>query len=403
MFHTSRPSSADVFITAELARRPTRCADHLEEKRALQEIAGCMSEAPETILPRFVDLAMRMTGGVSAGLSLLEDAPKPAMFRRHHVVGSLAILDGMATPPHDSPCSVALAERAPVLSRHPERLYAWIAAAGIEMPEMLLVPLVVAGEPAGALWIVAGQPGHFDGGDARSTAELAGFVGIALRMLHSEERLRRALEAEATLAREMSHRLKNLFTLASTMIRLGSRSARDKDELARGLLSRLHALASAHQLLMAGGDAAPSDLGLLLEAVIAPFQPDGSRPVALIGPTVLLKPQAVAGLALIVNELATNAVKYGALASEAGRVSIAWGVEADRLTLTWTEGGGQAVTAPPDHVGFGSRLLDSTIVRQFGGHFTRDWRPAGLIVHLDLPLAAVSPVTDGAVTPRWSG
>jgi two-component sensor histidine kinase len=391
MFHESLPSPADVFITAELMRRPTRLADHLNEKRALQEIAGYMSEAPETILPRFVDLAMRMTGGVSAGLSLLEDAPMPGTFRRHHVVGSLAVLDGMATPPQDSPCSVAIAERTPVLSCHPERLYAWIAAAGVEMPEMLLVPLVVAGEPAGALWVAAGRTGHFDGDDARSATELAGFVGNALHVLRTEERLRRALEAEATLAREMSHRLKNLFTLASTMIRLGSRSARDKDELACGLLSRLHALTSAHQLLMTGGDAAPPDLGLLFETVIAPFQPDGSRPVALDGPAVPLKPPAVTGLALIVNELATNAVKYGALASDAGRVSIVWGVEAGRLLLTWTERGGQAVTASPDHVGFGSRLLDSTIVRQFGGRFTRDWRPAGLIVHVELPLAAVSP------------
>jgi two-component sensor histidine kinase len=391
MLQTSLPSPADVFITAELARRPIRFADHLKEKRALQEIAGYMTEAPEKILPRFVDLAMRMTGGVSAGLSLLEDAPVPGVFRWHHVRGALAAFDGMVTPRADSPCGVTLDEQAPVLSRHPERLYAWIAAAGIEVPEVLLVPLVVTGELSGTLWIVADQAGHFDGGDARSAAELAGFVGNALHVLRTEERLRRALEAEATLAREMSHRLKNLFTLASTMIRLGSRSARDKDELARGLLSRLHALASAHQLLMAGGDAAPSDLGLLLEAVIAPFQPDGNRPVALNGPAVPLRPQAVAGLALIVNELATNAVKYGALASDAGQVSIVWGVEAGRLLLTWTERGGQAVTASPDHVGFGSRLLDSTIVRQFGGRFTRNWRPAGLIVHVELPLAAVSP------------
>lgn len=125
--------------------------------------------------------------------------------------------------------------------------------------------------------------------------------------------------------------------------------------------------------------------------MIAPFRPDGSRHVALNGPAVPLKPQAIAGLALIVNELATNAVKYGALASEAGRVSIVWRVEADRLALTWTERGGQVVTAAPDHAGFGSRLLDSTIVRQFGGRFTQDWRPAGLIVHVELPLAAVSP------------
>ncbi len=391
MLHRSLPLPADVFITDELARRPIRLADHLKEKQALQEIAGCMTEAPEKILPRFVDLAMRMTGGVSAGLSLLEEVPAPGVFRWHHVRGALAAFDGTVTPRNDSPCGVTLDERAPVLSRHPERLYAWIAAAGIEVPEVLLVPLVVAGELSGTLWIVADQSGHFDGGDARSATELAGFVGNALHVLRTEERLRRALEAEATLAREMSHRLKNLFTLASTMIRLGSRSASDKDELARGLLSRLHALASAHQLLMAGGDAAPSDLGLLLEAVIAPFQPDGNRPVALNGPALPLRPQAVAGLALIVNELATNAVKYGALANDAGRVSIVWGVEADRLLLTWTERGGQAVTASPDHVGFGSRLLDSTIVRQFGGRFTRDWRPAGLIAHIELPLAAVSP------------
>jgi hypothetical protein len=75
--------------------------------------------------------------------------------------------------------------------------------------------------------------------------ELASFAAIALRMIQSEERLQQALRLQETLAEEMSHRVKNVFALAESMVRLGARSAASKDDLAAKLMGRLHALADA--------------------------------------------------------------------------------------------------------------------------------------------------------------
>src|ERR1700678_2134604 len=84
------PSVADVFITDELARRAPKKVDYLQEKLALQDLAARMADEPEAVLPRFVDLAMEMTGGVSAGLSLYEENPAPGVFRWTYLRGILA-------------------------------------------------------------------------------------------------------------------------------------------------------------------------------------------------------------------------------------------------------------------------------------------------------------------------
>src|SRR5665213_3395166 len=75
------PSVADVFITNELNRRVPKKVSYLQEKLALQDLAARMADQPDEVLPRFVDLAMEMTGGVSSGLSLYEENPAPGVFR----------------------------------------------------------------------------------------------------------------------------------------------------------------------------------------------------------------------------------------------------------------------------------------------------------------------------------
>lgn len=192
---------ADVFITDELDRRAPKKTDYLQEKLAIQDLASRMADQPEEVLPRFVDLALEMTGGVSAGLSLYEDDPAPGVFRWHYLRGVLAPFNGATTPRDFSPCGITLDRNAPVLSLHPERVYGWIADANIVVPEVLLVPLYLGGKlPLGTLWIVSDREGHFDRGHARALTELAAFVGIALRMVRNEQRLNQALEAQAKAA-----------------------------------------------------------------------------------------------------------------------------------------------------------------------------------------------------------
>ena len=177
------PSIAEVYITDDLKRRPPKKTDYLKEKQALQELAVRMVDQPDDILPRFVDLALEMAEGSAAGISLYEDNPAPGIFRWHNVRGALSPFDGTTTPRNFSPCGVTLDANGPVLSTYPERVYDWIADAGITVPEVLLVPVYVGSrEPSGTLWIVSQDIGHFDQGHARIAAELAGFVGIALRM-----------------------------------------------------------------------------------------------------------------------------------------------------------------------------------------------------------------------------
>ena len=190
-----------MFITDELDRRAPKKTDYLQEKLALQDVAARMADQPEEVLPRFVDLALEMTGGVSAGLSLYEESPPPGVFRWQYLRGRLAPFDGATTPRDFSPCGITLDRNAPVLAQHPERVYGWIADANIVVPEVLLVPLYLGGKvPLGTLWIVSDREGHFDSGHARALTELAAFVGIALRMVRSEHRLNQALEAQERAA-----------------------------------------------------------------------------------------------------------------------------------------------------------------------------------------------------------
>jgi hypothetical protein len=176
---------ADVLITNQLRFRNAKPRDHLKEKHALHDVAEQMVDDPEAVLRRLVDLAIEITGAMSAGLSILEPDPAPGIFRWKYLRGALTALTvfhDATTPRYYSPCGVALDTCAPVLSAHPERFYSWIAEAKFVVPEMLLVPLHVAGkEPLGTLWIMASEAGHFDSGHAEAMMELASFVGLALR------------------------------------------------------------------------------------------------------------------------------------------------------------------------------------------------------------------------------
>jgi two-component sensor histidine kinase len=380
--------ASDVFITAELASRSPRKADYLREKLALQDLATRMADNPKDVLSRFVELAMQMTGGSAGGLSLFEQQPAPGVFRWQHLCGSLSRFEGATTPRNDSPCGVTLDQKTPVLTRHSERLYKWIADANIEVPEVLLVPLFVGEpEPLGTLWIVADTEGHFDSGHARNMTELAAFVGIALRMQRNEERLRATLKAQEVLTREMNHRLKNVFALVDGMIQLSARGTASKEDLSKSVSERLRALASAHALVL--GDApGQSDLLTLIRTILRPYEIEAGDRFLVTGPLFVCSERAVTSLALVIHELATNAAKYGALRSERGAVQITWAEHGAALVLRWVESGGPPVAAPICS-GFGSKLIQSTITVQFGGKVHYDWQPNGLIIEMKLPIEAI--------------
>jgi two-component sensor histidine kinase len=390
---------ADLYITPQLQRRVPKRTDHLREKLALQDIAAQMVDHPEQVLPKLVERAMEMTGAASAGISAFESQEgTPGIFRWRDLKGELARFEGATTPRDYSPCGVCLDRFEPTLTRHPERHYTWIAEAGVVCPEVLLVPLYVAhGEPLGTLWIVSEHEGYFDSGHARIMRELASFTGIALAMLRDQQRLKEAVKQQEVLTAEMSHRIKNLFSIVHAMIHVSKRSATSAADMANILSGRLQALAAAHALARPSfglGTSEPpqsmASLKELIRAILKPYEVKGGKRFILEGPEIRLGARATTSLALVIHEFATNAAKYGAFVGDEGRVSVSWRQEGESIALQWRESGGPIIAAEPTRQGFGSSLTRDTILRQLEGTFALDWREQGLVTDFTLPLATLA-------------
>jgi two-component sensor histidine kinase len=385
-----------VYITDELYRRAPKATDYQLEKTALQDLARQMIDHPSEVLSRLVDLAIGLCGGISGGISLWEKYPPPGVFRWHHLRGNLEQFSGGVTPREFSPCGITLDLNKALLAKRPERVYTWLGDANISLAELLLVPLFVGGtEPLGTLWIVSEKEGHFDSGHARVMTELAAFAGIAVHVVQGEERLKASLFEQETLAREMSHRLKNMFSMALGLIRATEKASSTPAEMSRSLSGRMEALATASALVRRNFDDRAirdgADLGEVVRKILRPHEDprDGSR-FAIEGSPIRLGEHAVNGIALILHELATNAAKYGALKSDDGSVAIIWRKAEDCLVLDWTERGGPIITAAPEKMGFGTTLTQRTVVGQFNGALTREWKAAGLKVAMSLPIAKLS-------------
>ena len=374
---------AEVFITDRLARRPESRPDYLREKLAIQDLANEMADHPDEVLPRLVKLAMGLCEADSAGVSVLDADAK--VFRWLGLQGALSVFEGATTPRDHSPCGVCLDHCGAVLMERPERVYEWIRDANISVPEVLLVPLFIkGGAQLGTLWVVARDGRHFDSGHARILTELATFTGIALRMIQSEDKLKGALEQQATLTKEMSHRVKNVFAIANGLIRVTARNSATKEQLAESLTGRLQALAEAHALVRRSfsetGKGQDIPLGEIIARILRPYQNDA----AIGGPDIRLGEHATNNVALVFHELATNAAKHGALSHDGGSVSVGWTQDGERLVVDWQETGGPAVNTP-DKQGFGSTLVKSTLT-SLGAEITHHWQAHGLRVVIAAPL-----------------
>jgi two-component sensor histidine kinase len=368
-----------VFTTDELLVRPAPAPDYIGEKLALQDLARSMADHPTEVLPRLVARSMETCDADSAGISVLDGD----VFRWTALVGKSSAFEGATTPRNFSPCGVCLDQSSPVLMERPERAYSWIADANITVPEVLLVPLMRHGAvPVGTLWVVAREGHKFHSGHARALSEMAVFTGIALQMIHTDLHLKKALEDQEVLAKEMSHRVKNVFAVTGAMIKMTARHTETKEEMTTALTGRLTALSDAHSLVRrsftAGDDLNRVDLAEAIRTVLRPYTtPD------LSGPMVSLGERSTNSIALVFHELATNAAKYGALKDD-GKVSVAWRVENENVEIIWREIG-KPVHAP-DQLGFGSQLVASTIAAH-NGRIDYDWSQKGLVIQVQIPLA----------------
>ncbi len=200
----------------------------------------------------------------------------------------------------------------------------------------------------------------------------------------------RADQQRELVLRELTHRVRNALATVQSVASLSFRNAQGPEAF-RAFSSRLQALARSHELLTRK-QWEPANIAEVVRDAIAPLRGDDDRRFSVGGPPVALSPAVTVTISMMLHELCTNAVKYGALSNDTGRVSISWTVDARRdeldLRLQWLEYGGPPV-ATPTRTGFGSRLLPA-LAQELGGDVQTSYLSEGVscTVRLRLPQVA---------------
>ena len=183
------------------------------------------------------------------------------------------------------------------------------------------------------------------------------------------------------LLRELDHRLKNVFATVSSMIGMTARSASSVADYAASLRDRLYALSAVHNLVRGADLDNTASLAMITRTITT----GGLRDKIVVnGPEVIVTAAMAIALGMILNELLTNAIKYGALAREGGVVELTWSVQEQDLLLRWQEMGGPAVVKS-GKTGFGTRMIEQNVA-VMGGSLDFEWRTGGVVVTLVCPM-----------------
>lgn len=217
-----------------------------------------------------------------------------------------------------------------------------------------------------------------------SSAPMPGFSDKVVVSVEDISERRRWEEHQRLLIGELNHRVKNSLTIVQSL----AHQTFPRDPAVQPFLTayeqRLGALAATHNLLTrANWEAA--DLRELVVEGLKLLLPNFDR-VTIEGPSVALAPQAAVSLSLAVNELATNALKYGALSGEGGSLLINWSLTAERFTFDWQERGGPDVV-PPTHRGFGSRMIERSLASALDGEARLSFEVGGVRCSITAPLS----------------
>ncbi|CCD88209.1 putative chemotaxis protein methyltransferase [Bradyrhizobium sp. ORS 285] len=199
----------------------------------------------------------------------------------------------------------------------------------------------------------------------------------------------RAEERQRLLLAELQHRVRNTLGVVRSIARRSAQTSSTVDEYAAHLDGRLGALART-QAAVTRDPEAGVDLEYLLADELMAYKAREGEQVRISGPSMRLQPKAAETLSLAIHELATNAVKYGALSQPAGRVEISWhideSVDPNELVFEWRERGGPEVK-PSQRKGFGTEILERTLAFELKGRTELSFNPAGLQFQIILPLS----------------
>ena len=206
--------------------------------------------------------------------------------------------------------------------------------------------------------------------------------------------LKEAETARDLISHELAHRIQNIFAVVNSLINSSARGVPEARPFAEAVGARILALGQAHRYVKIDGGAKAlreqeRTLHGLMQSLLAPYEGnDKSCQIKIGGCDGAIDLKAATALALILHELATNSVKYGALASEDGTLHIDCSTAGGEFRIVWRERGGPEVAQSPERMGFGSRLI-STMMAQLRGSFERSWDREGLTATITFPEASL--------------
>ncbi len=197
-------------------------------------------------------------------------------------------------------------------------------------------------------------------------------------------------ESRDLLARELSHRIKNIFAVVASLVSLAIRKRPENKAFGDELIDTFRALGRAHDYVRPAGSERRRGLHGMLEDLFSPYRIGGSARVTVHGDDARIAGRAATPLALVFHELATNSAKYGALSADDGMIDLTVTDQGQAMILRWEEHGGPPPAGELTE-GFGSRLVEMSVTGQLGGRWERRFEPDGLVCELTVSKDAIAP------------
>ncbi len=199
------------------------------------------------------------------------------------------------------------------------------------------------------------------------------------------QELSEARDRADLLAKELNHRVKNLFAVVLAIVKLSARDAPEAKAVTGAIADRIQALLKAHEVSQGEMDGPGVSLAALIETTLAPYR-SPLLTAKLAGPDIALTSGSITPLGLVLHEMTTNAVKYGAWGQAGGEIAVEWRREGEDIVLNWREQGAP-IAEEPTRQGFGSMLMTSA-ARQLGGSIERNFLPEGAAITIRFPVPA---------------
>jgi len=300
---------------------------------------------------------------------------------------------GHATIPADdgSPAGHALRTDAPVISDTDTETRFKIPSLLIEHGVKSTVNVVIRGDRGafGVLEVDSRQHRFFGQDDINFLQNYANLLASAIDRVHKHNELEDSIKKQEFLLHELHHRVNNMLMTISAVARLTRTNSKDIDQFTKGLDDRLAALARSHALLSRPGKTTATIKEILSQELSAQGGVQGGN-LSQHGPEISLPSKQAQLVSMAFHELATNAVKHGALSTKAGRIEVVWDAErsqqAQHVRIRWRERG-VAINQGPRTRGFGSEVLERSIPEMLNGSFNRTFHPDGMECVLEFSIS----------------